>query len=170
LGLPGSDGLSGHFEERALRAGLRQYLGRAIKVRLEPRPHGIRESYSGTLLTIQAAAFGLKPISTDSSSRSSTGSGSSVFEPSTASARGQPSSLLRDATQEALKRAGERDKLVIQRDAARAKRDIATTQVEALGAALAAAEQDRDRWHEMAMAPKEDAPVERRPWWRRLAG
>jgi hypothetical protein len=73
--------------------------------------------------------------------------------------------------EEALKRAGERDELVIQRDMARTERDIATTQVEALRAALAAAERDRDRWHDVATAPKpEAAPVERRSWWRRLAG
>ncbi len=72
---------------------------------------------------------------------------------------------------EALKRAGERDELMAQRDAARAERGIATTQVEALKAALAAAETDRDRWHNLATAPKtEDAPVERRSWRRRLAG
>jgi hypothetical protein len=76
--------------------------------------------------------------------------------------------------EEALKRAEERDELVIQRDTARAERDIATTQVEALRAALAAAERDRDRWHDVATAPKPEpqqaAPVERRSWWRRLAG
>ena len=76
--------------------------------------------------------------------------------------------------EEALKRVGERDELLIQRDMARAERDIATTQVEALRATLAAAERDRDRWHNLATAPKPEpqqaAPVERRPWWRRLAG
>ena len=73
--------------------------------------------------------------------------------------------------EEAIKRAGERDELMTQRDAARAERDIATTQVEALRAALAAAETDRDRWHNLATAPKiESAPAERRSWWRRLAG
>ncbi|WP_081928696.1 hypothetical protein [Microvirga sp. BSC39] len=76
--------------------------------------------------------------------------------------------------EEALKRAGERDELVVQRDTARTERDIATTQVEALRAALAAAERDRDRWHDVATAPKpaseQVAPVERKSWWRRLAG
>jgi hypothetical protein len=58
-----------------------------------------------------------------------------------------------------------------QRDAARAEHGIATTQAEALKAALAAAETDRDRWHNLATTPKtEDAPAERRSWWRRLAG
>lgn len=76
--------------------------------------------------------------------------------------------------EETLKRAGERDELVIQRDMARTERDIASTQVEALRTALAAAERDRDRWHHLAITPKPEpqqtAPVERRSWWRRLAG
>jgi hypothetical protein len=73
--------------------------------------------------------------------------------------------------EEALKRAVERDELMTQRDEARAERDIATTQVEALRAALTAAERDRDRWHEVATTkPEQIAPVERKPWWRRLAG
>jgi hypothetical protein len=43
--------------------------------------------------------------------------------------------------------------------------------VDALRAALAAAERDRDRWHEVATAkPEQAAPSERRSWWRRLAG
>jgi hypothetical protein len=43
------------------------------------------------------------------------------------------------------------------------QRDVATAQAEALRAALAAAEQDRDRWHREA--------TERRSWlpWRRSA-
>lgn len=52
------------------------------------------------------------------------------------------------------------------RDAVATERDIVTAQVEALRAALAAAEQDRDRWHEVATR----APEPRRPWWRLLAG
>jgi hypothetical protein len=45
------------------------------------------------------------------------------------------------------------------------------TQVAALHAALTAAERDRDRWHEVAtLKPEPVAPVERRSWWRRLAG
>ncbi len=65
---------------------------------------------------------------------------------------------------DAMKRAGERDELVIQRD-------VLTTQVEALRAALTAAERDRDRWHEAAMVKPEPAAATRRlPWWRRLAG
>jgi hypothetical protein len=66
--------------------------------------------------------------------------------------------------EEALKRAGERDELLTQRD-------VLTTQVDALRAALAAAERDRDRWHDVAtLKPEPVAPVERRSWWRRLAG
>jgi hypothetical protein len=66
--------------------------------------------------------------------------------------------------EEALKRAGERDELLTQRD-------VLTTQVDALRAALAAAERDRDRWHDLAtLKPEPVAPVERRSWWRRLAG
>jgi hypothetical protein len=59
---------------------------------------------------------------------------------------------------EALKRAGEQDELMTQRDAARAERDIATSQVEALRAALAAAEWDRDCWHEVATTKPESRP------------
>ena len=66
--------------------------------------------------------------------------------------------------EEALKRAGERDELLTQRD-------VLTTQVDALRAALAVAERDRDRWHDVAtLKPEPVAPVERRSWWRRLAG
>lgn len=66
--------------------------------------------------------------------------------------------------EEALKRVGERDELLTQRD-------VLTTQVDALRAALAAAERDRDRWHDVAtLKPEPVAPVERRSWWRRLAG
>jgi hypothetical protein len=57
----------------------------------------------------------------------------------------------------------EAQKRVADRDEIAAQRDVATTQVEALRAALAAAEQDRDRWHQAAAEA-------RRPWWRRLAG
>jgi hypothetical protein len=69
---------------------------------------------------------------------------------------------LEDQLVEAHKRVADRDEMVTQRDAARAERDVATTQVEALRAALAAAERNGDRWHREA--------TERRPWWRRLAG
>ncbi len=66
--------------------------------------------------------------------------------------------------EEALKRVGERDELLTQRD-------VLTTQVDALRAALAVAERDRDRWHDVAtLKPEPVAPVERRSWWRRLAG
>lgn len=54
------------------------------------------------------------------------------------------------------------------RDQLAAERDVLTVQVEALRAALAAAEQDRNRWHEVATRIPE--PVPQRPWWRRLAG
>lgn len=56
----------------------------------------------------------------------------------------------------------------VDRDAIASERDVLTVQVEALRAALAAAEQDRDRWHEVAKRVPE--PVPPRPWWRRLAG
>jgi hypothetical protein len=69
---------------------------------------------------------------------------------------------LEDQLAEAHKRVADRDEIVTQRDAARAERDVATAQVEALRAALAAAERNGDRWHREA--------TERRPWWRRLAG
>lgn len=61
----------------------------------------------------------------------------------------------------ALARAADRDAVVLERD-------VVTVQLEALRAALAAAEIDRDRWHEMAVRVPE--PVPHRPWWRRLAG
>src|SRR4051812_7596372 len=66
---------------------------------------------------------------------------------------------LEEMLQDALEKVSERDELQTQRDAARTERDIATAQVEALRAALAAAEQDRDRWHSVATArPAEPAP------------
>lgn len=72
--------------------------------------------------------------------------------------------------EEALKRAGERDAVAAERDVLsiqiEALRDSTTTQVEALRAALATAEQDRDRWHEAAtVKPEQPVPVERKPWW-----
>jgi hypothetical protein len=81
--------------------------------------------------------------------------------------------------EEALKRAGDRDSVAAERDAARSEREVlaaqievlrdsTTTQVEALRAALAAAERDRDRWHESATRTPEPAP--KRWWWQRLAG
>jgi hypothetical protein len=77
--------------------------------------------------------------------------------------------------EEALKRAGDRDEIAKQRDMLTAQieslNDSTKIQVDALRAALAAAERDRDRWHEVATAkPEQPAPVERRPWWRRLTG
>lgn len=54
------------------------------------------------------------------------------------------------------------------RAALAAERDVLAVQVEALRAALAVAEQDRDRWHEAATRPPVPSP--HRPWWRRLAG
>jgi hypothetical protein len=54
------------------------------------------------------------------------------------------------------------------RDSIAAERDVLTVQVEALRAALAVAETDRDRWHESATRVPDPAP--HRPWWRRLAG
>jgi hypothetical protein len=76
---------------------------------------------------------------------------------------------------EALKRAGDRDEVAKERDLLVAQiealNDSTKLQVEALKAALAAAERDRDRWHEAAtLKPEPVAPVERRSWWRRLAG
>jgi hypothetical protein len=76
---------------------------------------------------------------------------------------------------EALKRAGDRDEVAKERDLLVAQiealNDSTKLQVEALKAALAAAERDRDRWHEAAtLKPDPVAPVERRSWWRRLAG
>jgi hypothetical protein len=77
--------------------------------------------------------------------------------------------------EEALKRAGDRDDVAKERDVLIAQieslSDSRKMQVDALRAALAAAEQDRDRWHDMATAkPEPVGPVERRSWWRRLAG
>src|SRR5918995_3633176 len=77
--------------------------------------------------------------------------------------------------EEALKRAGDRDQVAKERDLLivqiKALNDSTEIQVEALRAALAAAERDRDRWHEAVTAkPEQPAPVERKPWWRRLAG
>src|SRR5919112_5126431 len=50
-----------------------------------PLVYGCRAAQTGTLLTIQLAASELKPISINSSSRSSTASGSRVIELSSAS-------------------------------------------------------------------------------------
>jgi hypothetical protein len=77
--------------------------------------------------------------------------------------------------EEALKRAGERDKVAKERDLLIAQiealNDSTKIQVDALRAALAAAERDRDRWHEVATAkPEHAAPSKRRSWWRHLAG
>lgn len=77
--------------------------------------------------------------------------------------------------EEALKRAGDRDEVAKERDLLMAQveslNDSTKIQVDALRAALTAAEQDRDRWHEVATAkPEQAAPSERRSWWRRLAG
>lgn len=77
--------------------------------------------------------------------------------------------------EEALKRAGDRDEIAKQRDMLTAQfeslNDSTRIQVDALRAALTAAERDRDRWHEVATAkPEQAAPSERRSWWRRLAG
>lgn len=60
----------------------------------------------------------------------------------------------------ALSRSADRDALV-------AERDVLTVQVEALRAALAAAERDRDRWHEATRTPE---PIQPSSWWRRLVG
>jgi hypothetical protein len=81
--------------------------------------------------------------------------------------------------EEAIKRAGDRDAIAKQRDEIAKERDLVIAQIEslnnstkmqvdALRAALAATEKDRDRWHEVATLKPE--PVERRSWWRRLAG
>jgi hypothetical protein len=77
--------------------------------------------------------------------------------------------------EEALERAGEHDVVAKERDLLAAQiealRDSTTMQVDALKAALSAAERDRDRWHDVAtLKPEPVAPVERRSWWRRLAG
>lgn len=44
--------------------------------------------------------------------------------------------------------------------------ELLTGQVEALRAALAASEQDRDRWHQVAITPAPQPLT----WWRRLVG
>lgn len=75
---------------------------------------------------------------------------------------------LEEMLQDALARAEDRDELASQRDAARSACDLATVQVEALRAALAAAERDRDRWHDVATTKPAEPP--RRTWWQRLAG
>jgi hypothetical protein len=77
--------------------------------------------------------------------------------------------------EEALKRAGDRDDVAKERDLLSAQleslSDSRKMQVDALRAALAAAERDRDRWHDMATAKPEPVRLaERRSWWRRLAG
>jgi hypothetical protein len=77
--------------------------------------------------------------------------------------------------EQALERAGEHDAVAKERDLLAAQiealRDSTTMQVDALKAALSAAERDRDRWHDVAtLKPELIAPVERRSWWRRLAG
>ncbi|MCK2057192.1 hypothetical protein J7U37_24210 [Methylobacterium sp. 37f] len=72
------------------------------------------------------------------------------------------------ALEAALARAADRDVVASDRDAVAGERDVLTVQVEALRAALAASEKDRDRWHETATRIPE--PVAHRPWWRRLAG
>src|ERR671911_5601 len=75
--------------------------------------------------------------------------------------------------EEALKRTGDRDEVAKERDLLivqiKALNDSTEIQVEALRAALTAAERDRDRWHEAATAPTPE-PAPRRAWWRRLAG
>jgi hypothetical protein len=77
--------------------------------------------------------------------------------------------------EEALKRAGDRDEVAKQRDMMAAQiealNDSTKIQVDALRAALTAAERDRDRWHVVATAkPEQTVLAERKPWWRRLAG
>lgn len=57
---------------------------------------------------------------------------------------------------------------VSDRDAVVAERDVLAVQLDALRAALIAAETDRDRWHEMATRVPE--PTTNRHWWRRLVG
>src|SRR5215218_739843 len=74
--------------------------------------------------------------------------------------------------EEALKRAGDRDEVAKDRDLLIAQidslNDSTKIQVDALRAALAVAERDRDRWHEVATSkPEQAAPTERRSWWRR---
>lgn len=72
------------------------------------------------------------------------------------------------ALEAALNRAADRDAVVSERDAMASARDVLTVQVEALRAALAASEKDRDRWHETATRIPE--PVRQRAWWLRLVG
>lgn len=72
------------------------------------------------------------------------------------------------ALEAALNRAADRDAIVSDRDAVASERDVLTVQVEALRAALAASEKDRDRWHETATRIPE--PVSRLSWWKRFAG
>ena len=72
------------------------------------------------------------------------------------------------ALEAALNRAADRDAVASDRDAVAGERDVLTVQVEALRAALAASERDRDRWHETATRVPD--PVAPRPWWHRLAG
>ena len=71
--------------------------------------------------------------------------------------------------------AGDRNEVVKERDLPIAQieplNDSTKIQVDALRAALAAAERDCDRWHEVAtIKPEQTTPVERKPRWRRLAG
>lgn len=72
------------------------------------------------------------------------------------------------ALEAALSRAADRDAVASNRDTVASERDVLTVQVEALRAALAASEKDRDRWHETATRVPELVP--HLPWWRRLAG
>jgi hypothetical protein len=77
--------------------------------------------------------------------------------------------------EEALKRVEDRDEVAKERDLLIAQieslNDSTKIQVDALRAALAAAERDRDRWHEVATAKSEQTvSVEHRSWWRRLVG
>jgi hypothetical protein len=72
------------------------------------------------------------------------------------------------ALEAALARASDRDAVASDRDAVAGERDVLTVQVEALRAALAASEKDRDRWHETATRIPEPTP--HLPWWKRLAG
>lgn len=57
--------------------------------------------------------------------------------------------------------AAQADLIELAREAGASKAEIASLTVQ-----LAAAAQDRDRWHDLATR----APEPRRPWWRRLAG
>lgn len=72
------------------------------------------------------------------------------------------------ALEAALNRVADRDAVVSERDAMMSERDVLTVQVEALRAALAASEKDRDRWHETATRTPE--PIAPQPWWRRMVG